>query len=443
MFTLENDNKNRGLFPCPKCGDFIEINSKICPSCKSNLIDDIKTNKIPSFEVSALERFLFLCSNCGSFIGADATCCNVCGTKRSSFASKIDDFLKNKENQQGKQAVDDTSSDSSPDIYLCDNCGAFLGSNAEKCEVCGIVIEEFEDVEEEKKVEGSEPIEEAGTEEVLSTEGKLILCSECGAFVSPNSTACGICGFPVKDMKDTFMDSDKEPISADSRLSTSGVLFICEKCGAFLKKDAEECPICGTRISTESRIGDEQISTVDIQFQEIIEEKTPDKPRITEKDLLKEADEIAYKMKQRRTKIDIINECARLYHKKALALKKLGRYKEALKSLNNGLSLRPDESILLLEKADICYEIGRYGNALKLYTHLMESDPQNISLLNKIGNTLYRLGHQKESLSCFEKALSLDANNREALINKGYLLMRQEKYEEAMECANKILVCTW
>lgn len=440
MFTLEDDNSYRGLFPCPKCGDFIEIDSKTCPSCKASLVEKVKTAEISPFEVSALERSLFLCSNCGAFIGVDATHCNACGKKRGSFASKIDDIFKDKENQQGKKSIDDTSSDSSPDIYLCDGCGAFLGTNADKCEVCGIVIEEFEDVEESEEVEGSEPTEETLAEQVLSTEGKLLLCSECGAFVSPNSTVCGICGFAVKDMKDTFTDMGKEPLSADSRLSTSGVLFICEKCGAFLRKDAKECTICGTKILRELKFGDEEISSTDVQISGKIAEKDINIPEMTGTDILEEADKLASKMKQRRTKIDIIKECVRIWYKKAAALRKLGRYKEALKSLNNGLSLRNDDRTLIVEKADIYYEIRQYDKALKLYTHIIESESKNISLLNKIGNTLYRLGFQNESLSCFEKVLSLDLNNREALINKGYLLMKLEKYEEAMECADKIKV---
>ncbi|MEE9150887.1 MAG: zinc ribbon domain-containing protein [Thermoplasmata archaeon] len=440
---MENNSQYWGLYPCPKCGDFIEKDSKTCPSCKASLVEKVVGSKGPAHESSAIERSLFICSNCGAFIGINATQCNACGTKRASLAVEMDDFLKEKRSRPNGQTTADSLLESSQDIYICENCGALLGSNSDHCEFCGIKIEEFEDVDESEEEEDWEVTQEAAEDDLLSSEGGLFLCTECGAFISSNSSACGICGTAVKDMKADFLDKEIEPVKADSKLSTPGVLFICDKCGAFLKNDSKECSICGTKILKELKYGEEEISPVEVQIEDIITQKAFEMPGMTGSDLLKEADEIASKLKKRKSKMEILDDCIRLWYKKAVALRKLGRYTESLKSLNNALSLSKKDKTLLLEKGDILYEIGRYKQAAKLYLHLLESDPKNLSLLNKVGNALFRLGHQNESLVCFEKALSLDANNKETLVNKGYLLLKQEKYDEAMECANKIMVCSW
>jgi ribosomal protein L40E len=461
VFALEDDNQPRGLLPCPKCGDFIEMDSEKCPSCNAILKEKVKKSKTPASKVSPSEGSLFICSKCGAFIGNDATSCKACGTKRVSM-----DALQKDNAPRQKGSTEGTILESSSDIYICDSCGALLGPNSERCGSCGVEIEQFDDVGEDEEVEVVEETEGTVVKELLSSQGELFLCTKCGAFMSPNSVECGICGIAVKDMKAPPKDKRIEPFSAESRLSSPGMLFICDSCGAFMRQDSKECTICGTSTLKELRYGDEEEKIAEVKLEQVIPEKifeeteivvteekvlkkpedivTPKKAskksEVTGEDLLKEAEEIESKLKLRSTKRDILEDCVKLWFKKAVALRKLGKHREALKSLNSALSVNQNDEALILEKADIYYEIGRYKHAVKLYLHLLESDPESISLLNRIGNALFRLGSQKESLRCFERALSLDANHRETLVNKGYLLMKQERYEEAMECADKIMV---
>lgn len=441
MLRLVDNGEYMGLYPCPKCGDFIAVNSKICPSCNASLerkegIDDKSTS-----EFSVSESPLFICSKCGAFIGVDATCCNACGTKRTPLTEEINVLLKG-DGLRKKESSADAMLSSPLDLYFCDNCGAFVGPNAARCESCGIEIEEGENVEEGEEVEEQEITQgPSSAEEFLSTEGTLLLCDNCGAFISPNSSECGICGVAIKDMKMPFKEVSIEEIRADSKLSSSGALFICDKCGAFVKQGAEECTICGTMTQRELNYGYEDGSLSYAQIDQMITKKILEAPEEVAKKPLEKAERGALKTRPKRTKEEIIDECMRVWYKKAVALRKLGRHKEAIKNLNNALNLSRDDKILILEKADIYYEMRGYTQAVKLYLHLLESEPESIPLLNKVGNALFRLGHQNESLLCFEKALSLDGSNREALINKGYLLMKQERYDEAMEYADKIVVC--
>jgi tetratricopeptide (TPR) repeat protein len=142
----------------------------------------------------------------------------------------------------------------------------------------------------------------------------------------------------------------------------------------------------------------------------------------------------------KKTKVEVISDCKRLWRKKALALRKLGRFRDALNNLNKILALDANDKGSLLEKADIYYELGSYKKAAKIFTSLLEDEPKSALLWNKLGNALLRMGNQKESLVFYEKALTLDADNREAIVNKGYVFMKQKKYDKAVKCADMILV---
>lgn len=464
VFALDDDNQHRDLVPCYKCGDLVENDSEKCPSCNTNLKDKGKKSKTSASKTSS-ESFLFICSKCGAFVGNDDTSCKACGTKRESMDTKMDVLQKNKEPQQ-KGSTEGTVLESSSDIYICDNCGALLGPNSKRCASCGVEIEQFDDVGEDEEVEDVQEAEGTVVGEMLSSKGELFLCTKCGAFVSPNSVECTICGIAVKDMKAPPKDEHVEPVSAESRLSSPGMLFICDKCGAFMRQDSKECTICGTSTLKELRYGDEEEKLAEVKLGDVTQEKiyeeteivmteekilekpeeivtpkkAPKKSEVTGEDLLKEAEDIESKLKLRSTKRDVLEDCVKLWFKKAVALRKLGKHAEALKSLSNALSVNKNDEALILEKADIYYEIGRYKQAVKLYLHLLASDPESIVFLNRVGNALFRMGSQNESLRCFEKALRLDENHRESLVNKGYLLMKQERYDEAMECADKIMV---
>jgi tetratricopeptide (TPR) repeat protein len=142
----------------------------------------------------------------------------------------------------------------------------------------------------------------------------------------------------------------------------------------------------------------------------------------------------------KKTKAEAISDCKRLWRKKALALRKLGKYMEALRTLNKILVLDANDRGVLLEKADIYYELAQYKKAAKIFTNLLEDEPKSALLWNKLGNALLRMGNQKESLIFYEKALALDADNREAIVNKGYVLFIQKKYDEAVKYAEMITV---
>ncbi len=431
VLGLENDDFNIGFTICANCGDFILKHLSYCPSCNSAVVKRIIKSETSHPNDPPDKASLFICSACGAFIGVDATHCKACGAKRVPLTAEIDVNLKD-------QTESHEAFESSHEIYLCGSCGAFLGSQADCCGVCGEKVSE--DTRSDKILE--EGLDhEAGDHtsakmthsfDVQPPESNLFLCGSCGAFVSYGSMECGICGAETSDITDPRkVQIDKSELT-EGLLSSSKALSVCHTCGAFIAMNMSECKICGTEIRKNEY---EQKIPADIQV------KSPPKEEIKgvfEK-MNKNIPKIAKEKISKISKKEVIKKCRRLYYKKAVALRKLGRNKDALKSLNDALNLDPDDKLMLLEKADVFYEIGRYKQAAKIYTRLLASNPNDASLWNKLGNVSLRMGNQRESQIFSEKALSIDANNKEALINKGYILMKQKKYEEALEYAEKLI----
>jgi tetratricopeptide (TPR) repeat protein len=323
--------------------------------------------------------------------------------------------LEDKEpNQNDEQSTADQLLSTSTTLFICDNCGAFLSTKSDQCGVCGVEIEEAEDMDVDIGAGEKDRTQEAVALDVLSSKGTLTLCPQCGAFVQPESISCGICGSLLEEME----EHEKENIGtveAKGTLQTKGELYLCGKCGAFLNTETGECANCSTKTLREP-------------------------PKMKPGELKKKNKKIAVLKVPKRTKAEVIDDCTKLLFKKAIALKKLGRYTEALKCLIKALDLSPKDRTIMAYTADTYYELKRYKNSMKLYKHILETELENVLIWNRLGNSLFKLGHQKHSLLCYEKVLSLDPNNREAMINKGYLLMKQKRYDEAMACAEKVAI---
>jgi tetratricopeptide (TPR) repeat protein len=417
---------------CPFCGDVIDDISPNCPSCNAVLIEDSVESALSQLETLAIDSSLFICSNCGAFIGIDATNCNACGAKRTPLTAQIE-----------ISAEDDVLSSASrkgtgsPEIFLCNNCGAFLSENATECDVCGmnlqtIETEEFEEEEEEYEISSG-----SMAEDILHNEGSLFLCNACGAFVKPNATDCGICGEKISDTKSLIDDKKIKSATAEEKLSSPGVLYLCDKCGAFMKHDATECPFCKTK-KEEPEIAKSHETLLDEPLKSQVSLEVPEvlrKPPKERKSDVRRSPPIPIR-KVKRT--EVIEDCLKLWLKKAVALKKMGRPKDALRALNHALNLSSRDQVVMLEKADLFYENKNYIKAAQLYKQILNLDSENIKIWNKLGNALYHMGHPDESLLCYEKSLTLDALNTEAMINKGYILMKQSRWDEAVKCVDLV-----
>jgi Cytochrome c biogenesis factor len=156
---------------------------------------------------------------------------------------------------------------------------------------------------------------------------------------------------------------------------------------------------------------------------------------------------------------------------KALALFKLGRYKEGLNELNDILAVYPDDSEIqeyknilhILEDQSLitelnelpynypkksgnwkqekkqAYELDRYQKTLENLDKNLEINPQDSDIWKYRGSTLYILGRYEEALEAFEKSSEINPKNENVWSFKGSTLYMLNKPEKALKAFDKAL----
>jgi len=258
---------------------------------------------------------LYICSNCGALLSAEATVCPKCGAQVEQ-STEAEVPLVTKPVTSDEEKVLKELEKPKITLFLCSNCGAFVSSEAERCPNCGAVMEKG-------GTEGT-PGETPSTEtsvtekplpvpEVKIDDGAIIgVCSSCGAFLSKKAEVCPVCGAPAENSTSIAITSteagtedtaEQESVkitaadaiaASDARLETSGSIFLCEVCGAFVSKDADRCPICNSptnrmkkeiiRIGAEEKEPSEQvISLLENEIMSAIQEAMPEEKQKTER----------------------------------------------------------------------------------------------------------------------------------------------------------------
>lgn len=102
------------------------------------------------------------------------------------------------------------------------------------------------------------------------------------------------------------------------------------------------------------------------------------------------------------------------YKDKAGALTELGRYDEALKTVNAGLVLYKNSTGMWNNKGWVLYKMGRNNEAVDAYTQAVTIDPSySKGWINK-GNALNAAGRYNEAVVAFNKALALEPGSSDA-----------------------------
>ncbi len=103
-----------------------------------------------------------------------------------------------------------------------------------------------------------------------------------------------------------------------------------------------------------------------------------------------------------------------LYKDKAAALADLGRYDEALTTVNTGLVQFKNSTGMWNNKGYILFRMGRYNEAVDAYTQAVTIDPTyEKGWINK-GDALVKAGRSGEAIEAYNNALSLDPESSSA-----------------------------
>lgn len=133
--------------------------------------------------------------------------------------------------------------------------------------------------------------------------------------------------------------------------------------------------------------------------------------------------------------IELKPDFARAYNLKAMILKELKRYNQALETIDKAIEINP--KISWDNKATILMEIGFYKEALECVNKALEISPDSKFALVYKAQILIKLGKYEDALKLIEKAQSIDYTF--GLHEKAYCLLELKRFDEAIEVLNEII----
>ncbi|TAN40948.1 MAG: tetratricopeptide repeat protein [Nitrospirae bacterium] len=106
---------------------------------------------------------------------------------------------------------------------------------------------------------------------------------------------------------------------------------------------------------------------------------------------------------------------------------------------NPGKSLDPQRAMQLQDYAFQLWDAGQPDKALQAFKEATQNDPFSFEIWNNYGSYLSGAGQVQEALSCFEKAAELFPGIPTFIQNKARMLFRLGRYEEALACHDEAL----
>ncbi|NLA38882.1 MAG: tetratricopeptide repeat protein, partial [Methanomicrobiales archaeon] len=138
-------------------------------------------------------------------------------------------------------------------------------------------------------------------------------------------------------------------------------------------------------------------------------------------------------------KKDTAPKSADAWNNKGLALRKLGRYDEAIQCYDRALEIDPKNAKAWSSKSYALWNLGRNAEAIQCSDRALEIDPKNVDAWNDKGIALINLDRNAEAIQCYDRALEIDPEYTHAWNNKGLALRNLGRYDEAIRCYDRAL----
>lgn len=115
----------------------------------------------------------------------------------------------------------------------------------------------------------------------------------------------------------------------------------------------------------------------------------------------------------------------------ATALQHQGKPAEALKALDEAITLGADDAGLWKARGNLCTELKLPSEALLSFQHALKLDPHNCDIAGQCGMVLYRMGRLPEAHLHFDRCAELQPNVQ-TLYRRGRVLIDLGKPEQAL-----------
>ncbi len=120
-------------------------------------------------------------------------------------------------------------------------------------------------------------------------------------------------------------------------------------------------------------------------------------------------------------------------------LHQAGMFKEEVEACDCLLRVRPKTDEALLNKGVALHALGKLEKALECFEQLVSRRPENVSALNNRGAVLMRLNRLDEALDSFNQALALSPQHEDVQRNRCLVFLSLKRYSEAIDTAADML----
>jgi tetratricopeptide (TPR) repeat protein len=120
-------------------------------------------------------------------------------------------------------------------------------------------------------------------------------------------------------------------------------------------------------------------------------------------------------------------------------LEKLGRDEDALESIDRALAIKPGHVDSLYNRGSVLRKLGRHEEALKAFERALAFKPDYAKAHNNRGLALDALGRPAEAFDSYNRALAIAPDFLEALNNRGNVLQKLGRHDEALVSYQKAL----
>jgi tetratricopeptide (TPR) repeat protein len=124
---------------------------------------------------------------------------------------------------------------------------------------------------------------------------------------------------------------------------------------------------------------------------------------------------------------------------RAVALRKLGRFDEALRSCELAIALKPDHLHAHFTEGDVLFDLGLLEQSLASRRRAIEIAPDHPEALNKLGIGLTELDRAGEALDVLNRAIALRPDNAGQVTHLGNAYAKLERFDDALAAYRRSL----
>lgn len=125
---------------------------------------------------------------------------------------------------------------------------------------------------------------------------------------------------------------------------------------------------------------------------------------------------------------------------KASGLALSGRLEEAIESYDKGLEINPNLDIIWMDRGTHLAALGRYEEAIDSYDKAIELNAGFEDAYYNKGNSFRKLKRFDEAITTYNQGLKVNPFNVRILYNKGFAYFESEQYLLAINCFDQVIM---